>query len=60
MHEGTDARVAAVTAEMAVVAKGAAAVQEQVESKWRAQLQRYLAAILLAEVDKVRSLDVEP
>lgn len=56
MHEGTDAHVAAVTAEIVAVAKGAAE-QQQVGSKPRVQLQRYLAAILLAEVDKLRSLD---
>ena len=60
MHEGTDAHVAAETAEIAVIAKGAAAVQEQVGSKPRVQLQRYLAAILLAEVDILRSLDAGP
>lgn len=60
MHEGTDAHAAAVTVDTALDAKGAAAVQEQAGSTPRAQLHRYLAAILLAEVDKLHSLDAGP
>lgn len=59
MHVDTGAQVAAVTAEIPVVAKGAAGEQEQLESRLRMELHRILVAIPV-DGNKLHSLVAGP
>ena len=59
MHVNS-AHVAVVTAETAVVAKDDAGEQEQVESRLRVESHRNLAAILVADANKLHSLGAGP
>ena len=60
MRGRSAARVAAVTADVAVVAREAAGEQEQVESTPRVELHRHLAAIQVADGDKLHKLGAGP